>query len=132
MGGSRAAAATARALLLALGACSTLPFYCDERSTTICVVLGLEKSSTYSGEYASGFSGPAASHLVALPSPRHEGNVGQAPSESPLGAATSSVPTHRRTERRTGCATRKNGPRRFAMARPQQGSDARSSSHDCP
>jgi hypothetical protein len=30
-------------------------------------------------EYASGFSGPAASHLAAPPSPRHEGNVGQAP-----------------------------------------------------
>jgi hypothetical protein len=33
----------------------------------------------YSREYISGFSGPAASHLVAPPSPRHEGNVGQAP-----------------------------------------------------
>ena len=30
-------------------------------------------------EYASGFSGPAALHLAAAPSPRHEGNVGQAP-----------------------------------------------------
>jgi hypothetical protein len=45
----------------------------------ICVVLSPKKSSTYSGEYASGFSGPAASHLAAPPSPRHEGNVGQAP-----------------------------------------------------
>jgi len=33
-----------------------------------------------STEYTSGFSGPAASHLAAVPSPRHEGNVGQAPS----------------------------------------------------
>src|SRR5437867_335982 len=39
-----------------------------------------KKSSTYSNEYASGFSGPAASHLAASPSPRHEGNIGQAPS----------------------------------------------------
>ena len=38
-----------------------------------------KKSSTYSSEYASGFSGPAASHLAAPPSPRHEGNVEQAP-----------------------------------------------------
>jgi hypothetical protein len=41
-------------------------------------------------------------------------------------APTCSVPTHRRTERRTGCVTRKNGSRRFATARYQQGSDARS------
>ena len=34
----------------------------------------------YSSEYTSGFSWPAASHLVAPPSPRHESNVGQAPS----------------------------------------------------
>jgi hypothetical protein len=33
----------------------------------------------YSSEYTSGFSGPVASHLAAPPSPRHEGNVGQAP-----------------------------------------------------
>ena len=33
----------------------------------------------YSREYASGFSRPAASHLAAPPSPRHEGNVGRAP-----------------------------------------------------
>jgi hypothetical protein len=45
-------------------------------------VLGLKKSSTYSSEYASGFSRPAASHLAAPPSPRHEGNVGQAPSNN--------------------------------------------------
>jgi len=30
-------------------------------------------------EYASGFSGPVASHLAAPLSPRHEGNIGQAP-----------------------------------------------------
>ena len=42
-------------------------------------MLGPKKSSTYSSEYASDFSGPAASHLAAPPSPRHEGNVGQAP-----------------------------------------------------
>jgi hypothetical protein len=34
----------------------------------------------FSSEYTSGFSGPAASHLAASPSPRHESNVGQAPS----------------------------------------------------
>src|SRR5712692_2463099 len=62
-----------------LGACPTLTFYCGERSATICVVLGPKKSSLYSSEYTSGFSGPAASHLAAPPSPRHEGNVGQAP-----------------------------------------------------
>jgi hypothetical protein len=33
----------------------------------------------YSSEYASGFSEPAASHLAAPPSPRHERNVRQAP-----------------------------------------------------
>jgi hypothetical protein len=36
----------------------------------------------YCSEYTFGFSRPAASHLVALPSPRHEGNVGQAPSQN--------------------------------------------------
>jgi hypothetical protein len=35
----------------------------------------------YSSEYTSGFSRPCAAHLVAPPSPRHEGNVGQAPSK---------------------------------------------------
>jgi hypothetical protein len=34
----------------------------------------------YSSEYTSGFSGPATAHLAAPPSPRDEGNVGQAPS----------------------------------------------------
>ena len=34
----------------------------------------------YSSEYTSGFFWPAALHLAAPPSPRHEGNVGQAPS----------------------------------------------------
>ena len=43
-----------------------------ERSATICVVLGPKKSSTYSSEYASGFSRPAALHLAAPLSPRHE------------------------------------------------------------
>jgi hypothetical protein len=33
----------------------------------------------YSSEYTSGFSGPASLHLAAPPSPRHEGNAGQAP-----------------------------------------------------
>jgi hypothetical protein len=33
----------------------------------------------YSSEYTSGFSGPAASHLTAPDSSRHENNVGQAP-----------------------------------------------------
>jgi len=35
----------------------------------------------YSSEYTSGFFWPAALHLAAPPSPRHEGNVGQAPSK---------------------------------------------------
>jgi len=39
-----------------------------------------EKSSLYFSEYISGFFWPAVSHLAASPSPRHEGNVGQAPS----------------------------------------------------
>jgi hypothetical protein len=66
-----------------------MPFYCGERSASICVVLGPKKSSTYSSEYASGFSEPAASHLATAPSPRDEGNVGQAPrmlKKSPVGA----------------------------------------------
>jgi hypothetical protein len=33
----------------------------------------------YSSKYTSGFSGPAASHPDAPPSPRHEDNVRQAP-----------------------------------------------------
>ena len=33
-----------------------MPFYCGKRSAGICVVLGPKKSSTYSSEYASGFS----------------------------------------------------------------------------
>ena len=33
---------------------------------TICVVLGPKKSSMYSSEYSSGFSGPAVSHLPHL------------------------------------------------------------------
>jgi hypothetical protein len=36
----------------------------------------------YSSEYTSSFSGPCAAHLAAPPSPRHEGNVGQAPRTS--------------------------------------------------
>jgi len=43
----------------------------------------------YSGEYTSGFSGPAALHLAAPPSPRHEGNVGQAPSCATMRASCS-------------------------------------------
>jgi hypothetical protein len=35
-------------------------------------VFGQKKSSMYSSEYTSGFSGPAAPHLGAPPSPRHE------------------------------------------------------------
>ena len=57
-----------------------MPFYCDERSAGICVVLGSKKSSTYSSEYASGFFKPAASYLPASPSPRNEGLLGQTPS----------------------------------------------------
>jgi hypothetical protein len=44
-------------------------------------VLGLGKSSTHPNEYTSGFSWHAAWHLAVLPSPRHEGNVEQAPKE---------------------------------------------------
>ena len=50
----------------------------SERSVTICVLLGSEISSMYPSEYTSGFFEPAASHLAAPPSPRHDGNVGQA------------------------------------------------------
>jgi hypothetical protein len=63
-----------------LGACPTLTvllrrMICDHlhRSRP-------EKILNVSSEYTSGFSGPVASHLVAPLSPRHEGNVGQAPS----------------------------------------------------
>jgi hypothetical protein len=40
----------------------------------------------YSGEYTSGCSRPAASHLAAPLLPRHEGYVGQAPRPSRLNA----------------------------------------------
>src|SRR5437867_2681481 len=36
------------------------------------VSFSARKTSTYSSEYASGFSRPAASHLAAPPWPRHE------------------------------------------------------------
>jgi len=39
-----------------------------------------QRIPAYSGEYTSGFSVPAALHLATPPSPRYEGNVGQAPS----------------------------------------------------
>ncbi len=54
-------------------------FYCDKRSKALCVVPGPETSSLYFGEYASGVSGPAAVQLAEPPSPRYEGNLGQAP-----------------------------------------------------
>jgi hypothetical protein len=57
-----------------------MPFYCSKRSASICVVLGPKKSLTYSSEYASGFSEPAASHLPAAPLLRNEGLLGQTPS----------------------------------------------------
>jgi hypothetical protein len=57
-----------------------MPFYCGNRSASICVVLGSKKSSTYSSEYASGFFEPVASHLPAAPLPRNEGLLGQTPS----------------------------------------------------
>src|ERR1700675_2311318 len=38
----------------------------------------------HSNEYTSSFSWPAASHLAASPSPRHEGTVGQAPRIWPI------------------------------------------------
>jgi hypothetical protein len=53
----------------------------------------------YSSEYTSGFSGPAASHLAAPPSPRHEGNVEQAPSNM-LKKSLFSPARPRRTETR--------------------------------
>src|SRR6185503_10547142 len=65
-----------------LGASLTLTVLLRQTICDSCVVLGPKKSSTYSSEYASGFSRPAASHLTAPPSPRHEGNVGQAPAQS--------------------------------------------------
>jgi hypothetical protein len=37
----------------------------NDPQPSVCVVLGPEKSSTYSGKYTSGFSGPAAAHLAA-------------------------------------------------------------------
>ena len=57
-----------------------MPFCCGKRSAGLCVVLGPNKSSTYSSEYASGFFEPAALHLPASPSPRNEGLLGQTPS----------------------------------------------------
>jgi len=42
------------------------PFYCGERSAIICLVLGPEKSTTYSSEYVSGFSGPSARNWLHL------------------------------------------------------------------
>jgi len=39
----------------------------------ICIVLDPKKSSMYSSEYTSGFSGSPALHLAASPLPRHEG-----------------------------------------------------------
>ena len=57
-----------------------MPFYCGKRFTGICVVLGPNKSSTYSSEYTSGLFEPAASHLPASPSPRNEGLLRQTPS----------------------------------------------------
>ena len=50
-------------------------FYCGERWPDICFVLGLEKSSTYSSEYASSFSWPVAAHLSALVHLVTNGNV---------------------------------------------------------
>jgi len=46
-----------------------MPFYCGERSTRICIVLGTKKPSTYSSEYASGFFEPTpliCPHLLHL------------------------------------------------------------------
>ena len=63
-------------------------FNCGKRSAGICVVFGSKKSSTHSGEYASGFFEPAClcgarrqavSHLPASPSPRNEGLPRQTP-----------------------------------------------------
>ena len=53
-----------------------MPFCHGKGSAGICVVLGPEKSSTYSSEYASGFSAPAASHLPAAPLPHNDGLLG--------------------------------------------------------
>jgi len=56
-----------------------MPFYCSKRTASICVVLGSKKSSTYSSEYASGFSEPAALQLPAAPLLRDERLLGQTP-----------------------------------------------------
>jgi len=57
-----------------------MPFYCGKRAAGICVVLDPKKSSTYCGEYASGFLEPAALHLPPAHSPRDEGLLGRTPS----------------------------------------------------
>jgi hypothetical protein len=44
-----------------------MPFYCGKQSAGICVVLGRKISSTYSGEYVSGFFEPAVSDLAGPP-----------------------------------------------------------------
>jgi len=46
-----------------------MPFYCVKRFAGICVVLGPKKFSTYSSEYASGFSSlrpRICQHLLCL------------------------------------------------------------------
>lgn len=55
-----------------IGACPALPFPLWRIMPGICCVLGIGKSSTYSSEYASGFSGPAVGHPPTPPSSRHE------------------------------------------------------------
>ena len=66
----------------------------------------------YSCEYTSSFFRPAASHLVTSLSPRHEGNVGQAPASRdgrpvpPPNYAQGSATLQRKSlkyQRYTGC-----------------------------
>src|SRR6266850_6496175 len=67
----------------ALGACPTLTVLLRRIMHRHLLCSRPRKTLNVSTVYASGFSGPAASHLAAPPSPRHEGNVGQAPRPSP-------------------------------------------------
>jgi len=60
-----------------------LPFYCGKQCTGICFVLSPEKASTYSSEYASGFSEPAVVYPPAPSSPRDEGQCRTGSSSNP-------------------------------------------------
>src|SRR6185436_8292484 len=55
-----------------LGACPTLTVLLRRTIRDHLRRARPEKIPTYSSEYASGFSEPAASHLATAPSPRHD------------------------------------------------------------